>query len=61
MNFSIASDVNRRYHRGIALVYVGPVRQGFASKSAKPTNDNSPPIHRWDWDGDIGRVRETDG
>jgi hypothetical protein len=30
-------------------------------KSAKPTNDNSPPIHRWDWDGDVHAVRETDG
>jgi len=26
---------------------------GFASKSAKPTNENSPPIHRWDWDGNL--------
>jgi hypothetical protein len=30
-------------------------------KSAKPTNDNSPPIYRWDWDAAIGIVRETDG
>jgi len=25
---------------------------GFAQKSAKPTNDNSPPIHRWDGEAD---------
>jgi hypothetical protein len=26
---------------------VESARAGFAAKSAKPTNDNSPPIHRW--------------
>jgi hypothetical protein len=28
--------------------------------SAQPTNDNSPPIHRWGWVGEINAVRETD-
>src|SRR6185436_3003435 len=30
-------------------------------KSAKPTNDNSPPIHRWVWDLEKDVVRATDG
>src|SRR5262245_14318820 len=30
-------------------------------KSAKPTNDSSPPIHRWDPSALIQRVREADG
>jgi len=39
----------------------GITHTGFAAKSAKPTNDNSPPIHRWVWDADKDVVRETDG
>ena len=27
--------------------------RALPQKSAKPTNDNSPPIHRWGWVGEI--------
>jgi len=30
-------------------------------KSAKPTNDNSPPIYRWVGNTEKDLVRETDG
>jgi hypothetical protein len=30
--------------------YAAPLDLGaLLQKSAKPTTDNSPPIHRWDW------------
>jgi len=38
-----------------------PFRLALPQKSAKPTNDNSPPIYRWDWAGNNIWVREADG
>jgi hypothetical protein len=35
-------------------------QNGFAAKSAKPTNDNSPPIHRWDHKMSANSNREVD-
>jgi len=44
-----------------ATVFTPRDTDGFAAKSAKPTNDNSPPIHRWVWDTDKVVVRAADG
>src|SRR6185503_7855103 len=38
-----------------------PAKVALLQKSAKPTNDNSPPIHRWVWDLEKDVVRATDG